>query len=98
MSSPDDLDLLAERVVRCTKVNNAAERVCVERGVLEAIGHVLDPGLISDVTAMRQGLDYFCIEIGGALPRRMRNLFVAGFVGVVIGVRTHSRALRQEIR
>jgi hypothetical protein len=54
--------------------------------------------VISDTTAMRQGLDYFCIEIGGALPQRIRNLFVAGFTGAVIGFRIHARAQRQEIR
>ncbi|MFM0058697.1 hypothetical protein PQR64_24030 [Paraburkholderia phytofirmans] len=97
MKAPDYLDLLAERVVCCTKVNNAAERVCLERGVLEAIGHVLDPGVLSDATAMRQGLDYFCIEIGGALPRRMRHLFVAGFVGVVSGFRAHTSLRRLDV-
>jgi hypothetical protein len=96
VSSADCLDLLADRVIRCTKVNNTAERVCVERGVLEAIGYVLEPGVISDATALRHGLDYFCIETGGGLPRRMRNLFIARVMGVVICVRrcAHGHEIR----
>lgn len=94
MSAPDYLDRLCERVVRCTRVNNRAERIVVERGVTEAMGHILDPGINTDERAMRQGWDYFLLEVG-PLPRRMRCLFVAGFIGVVADYRANERARRK---
>ncbi|MFM0160676.1 hypothetical protein [Paraburkholderia sediminicola] len=97
MNSPDYLDLLAAHVVRCTAVNNRAERIVVERGVIEAMGHILDPGANTDERAMRQGWDYLCLEVG-ALPRRMRNLFVAGFMGIVASYRAQERARQEGVR
>jgi len=97
MSSTDYLDQLAEHVVRCTAVNNRAERIVVERGVIEAISHILDPGANTDERAMRQGWDYLCLEVG-TLPRRMRNLFVAGFTGTIASYRAQERAKRESVR
>ncbi|WP_123863560.1 hypothetical protein [Burkholderia plantarii] len=99
MTPEQRLDQLCERVVCCTSVKNQAERILVERGTLEAMGHILDPGRNTDARAFRQGWDWLCIETGGKeLPRRFRLLFASGFWGVVTMWRAHACVSRETPR
>lgn len=97
MNSPDYLDRVCDDVVRCTPINNRAERIAVQRGTLEAAGHILDPGISTDERAFRQGWDWLCIECG-PLPVRIRRLFAAGYWGVIASYRAHTDARQEQAR
>ncbi|RRJ34367.1 hypothetical protein [Pandoraea apista] len=83
MTVPEHIDNLADAAINSISVNNRTERILVERGVLEAIGHLTDPGVNSDATAMRQAINLLRFELGCPLPERMRLLFVTAFAGML---------------
>ncbi|MGF6636182.1 hypothetical protein [Paraburkholderia sp. MM6662-R1] len=97
MTESEYLDRICDDVVRCTRINNRAERIAVQRGTLEAMGHIGDPGINTDDRAFKQGWEWLCIECG-PLPVRFRRLFAAGFWGVIASYRAHSRARQEQAR
>ncbi|WP_374625072.1 hypothetical protein [Pandoraea sp.] len=95
MISPEYIDNLAETVIGSISVNNRVEKILVERAVLEAIGHLTDPGINSDATALRQAINLLLIELGCPLTHRLRRLFVSAFTGMLAIARAASLSARE---
>jgi hypothetical protein len=80
----DRLMALVQTLEECCPPLDDLKMFAFRSGLLEAAGHLMDPGINTLAVAHRQGFDFLCIQFDRKCEARMRKPFDAGFTSLLV--------------